>query len=359
MESTQDYEGYPQHFREKVTRQRIPLSGEIELTHRCNLKCLHCYLGPQSAYHEMIDKELDTKQILSILDEVADAGCLFLLITGGEPLLRKDFPEIYSYAKLKGFIVTVFTNGTIITERAIEVFKDLPPYEVEISLYGATANTYEKITGVLGSFKKCLNGIEKLLYNKINVRLKTILMTLNTHEFFEIKRIAEEYGVKFRFDPAISPCLNGDKSPINLRVSPEDAVEKEFSDDKMIQKWKDYLIKNSGQPVPDTLYNCGAGINNFHIDPYGNLFPCLMMRGIKYNLLNGNFKTGWNAVMPRIREIKVSPDFVCNNCKKRDFCGFCPPSFELENDSIESYSEYHCAMSELRYKILQSANKTH
>lgn len=347
-------EEYIQHFREKVAQQRIPLSCSIELTHRCNLRCVHCYLGPQSIHWKMRENELSTKKIISIIDEITEAGCLFLLITGGEPLLRKDFHEIYSHAKIKGLVITVFTNGTLITESTIELFKDLPPQTVEISLYGAAASTYEKITKVPGSFKKCLSGIKKLLDNKINVRLKTILMTLNTHEFFEIKKLAEEYGVKFRFDPAVSPCLNGDKSPLNFRVAPEDAVEKEFSDDTMIQRWEDYLNKYSGEAVTDTLYNCGAGINDFHIDPYGNLFPCLMMRDIKYNLLNGSFITGWNEVIPQIGEIKAGPDFICNICEKRDVCGFCPPFFELENSADDIYSEYHCAMSKLRYQTLQS-----
>ena len=352
----QNNEEYLRHFREKAAGQRIPLSGSLELTHRCNLNCVHCYLGPQSIHKKKTDKEMGTDQILSVIDEITEAGCLFLLITGGEPLLRKDFSEIYSYAKRNGLLVTVFTNGTVIKENIIGLFKDLPPHEVEISLYGATAGTYERITRGIGSFGKCISGIERLLEDGIRVRLKTMLMTLNTHEFFEIKKMAEQYGAKFRFDPAISPCLNGDRSPLEFRVAPEDAVGKEFSDRTMIHRWEDYLGKYAGQPESETLYNCGAGINSFHIDPYGNLFPCLMMRGIKYDLTGGNFITGWDEVIPRIREIKANPDFICNVCGKRDFCGFCPPSFELENGSADAFSEYHCEMSEIRYKIMQSVN---
>ncbi len=136
-----------------------------------------------------------------------------------------------SHAKTNGLLVTVFTNGTLITDEIIQLFKDLPPQSVEISLYGATAPTYEKITGIKGSYKQCRNGIKNLLDHNINVKLKTILMTLNLHEFYDIENIAKNYGVNFRFDPAIFPCFNGNKAPVLLRVDPEEVVEKEFSNE--------------------------------------------------------------------------------------------------------------------------------
>ena len=355
MECTQvpwDREEYWQQFRDKVAREQIPLFGSIELTHRCNLRCLHCYLGAQSDHQGRHERELGTERLLSILDEITEAGCLFLLLTGGEPLLRRDFREIYCRAKNNGLLVTVFTNGTVITESILELFDDLPPQAVEITLYGATAGTYEKITGVPGSFDRCLAGIQGLLDHKVNVRLKTVLMTLNRHEFYEIERMAKNYGVKFRFDPVISPCLNGDRSPLDLRVSPEEAIEKEFSDTTRIQGWKDHLRKQARQQVADTLYHCGAGIITFNINPYGLLQPCLMTTRLQYDLSGGHFLSGWRNVMPRIREIKVTPDHVCKDCEKRDLCGFCPPSFELERGADPHFSEFHCAMSRHRFETI-------
>jgi len=163
---------------------------------------------------------MSTGKVLDIIDEITDAGCLHLLITGGEPLLRDDFPAIYGHAKKRGLLVTIFSNGTLITERVIGMFRELPPHEVEISLYGATAPTYEKITGVPGSYEKCMLGIKLLAENNIKVNLKTILMTLNSHELSEMEKIARGFGARFRFDAAISPCFGGDKTPLKLRVSP-------------------------------------------------------------------------------------------------------------------------------------------
>jgi radical SAM protein with 4Fe4S-binding SPASM domain len=343
---------YLQQFNRKVAEQRVPFYGSIDLTHRCNLRCVHCYLGDKASVRENYNQELGTAQWISIIDEIAEAGCLNLLITGGEPLLRKDFKHIYRHAKTKGLLVTVFTNGTMITKGILELFQDLPPRAVEISLYGATAPTYEKITGIKGSFERCLKGIQSLLGHRINLKLKTMLMTLNRHEFYDIETMAKEYGVKFRFDAAIFPCMDGDKSPLGLRVSPEEAIEKEFSDRDRSRQWKVFFERMQGFSLPDTLYNCGTGLTSFHIDPYGHLQPCLMVANLRYDLLDGSFMEGWGDVIPSIRDRKVGADYTCNKCDKMTLCGFCPGFFELENGAEDIYSEYLCALGRCRFEAI-------
>lgn len=301
---------------------------------------------------------MDTRKILSVIDEITEAGCLNFLITGGEPLLRNDFPQIYSHAKKNGLLVTVFTNGTLITDSILDLFRDLPPYTIEISLYGATAVTYEKITGITGSYEKCINGIRKLIEHKINVRLKTILMAVNSHEFFDIENMAKRYGIKFRFDAAIFPRINGDKSPLTLRVPPRDAVEKEFSNLERAGAWKEYFDKVQGQAMANTLYTCGAGLTVFHIDPYGNLKPCLMINNLSYNLSEGSFLEGWHDIISLIRNRKVSGDvFHCNQCDKLFLCGFCPAFFEWENGQEDIRSDYTCDMGNYRFQMIGNHNK--
>jgi radical SAM protein with 4Fe4S-binding SPASM domain len=296
--------------------------------------------------------ELKTEQILSLLDEITEAGCLFLLITGGEPLLRKDFPRIYTHAKQNGLIPTVFTNGTLITKSVAALFRKFPPYSVEISLYGATATTYEKITGVKDSYALCIKGIQLLLKNNINVQLKTMLMTLNSHELCAMEEMAHNLGVRFRFDAALFACLNGDKTPLSLRVSPEDAVQKEFSDPVRYREWQDYDKRHKDKYVEENLYVCGAGSTNFHIDSYGYLQPCLMTHTIRYNLFDGNFLSGWYNIYERIREKKVRQDFPCKGCEKVAFCNYCPAFFLLENGEEDSRSEYLCRAGSLRHARL-------
>ena len=342
------------NFNKRSAELRIPVSGTIDLTHRCNLRCIHCYLGSNA--RATMQKEMDTGMILTVIDEICEAGCLYLLFTGGEPLLREDFPEIYQHAKYKGMIITVFTNGTLITDKILDLFDDLPPYRVEISLYGATASTYEKISGVTGSYEKCINGINRLLSRKIHVSLKTILMTANSHEFFDIKNIAQELGVKFRFDAEIFPALDSNRSPLDLRVTVIDAIEKEFADNKKLDQWNNYFQKTKEQTLPDTLYNCGAGVTGFYIDPYGNLQPCLMVTNIKYSLQAGSFTEGWQTVISGIIKKEPGRASACNICEKRHVCSFCPAFFELENGSADLPSEYICSMGNHRFQRVKNIN---
>jgi len=341
-------------FNAKADRQRIPVSGSIELTRRCNLSCIHCYVGGDARGGA---PEMDTGKVLSIIDDICEAGCLYLLITGGEPLLRKDFPEIYRHAKSCGLIVTVFTNGTLVDEGTLELFEDLPPYLVEISLYGASAATYERITGVAGSFERCLRGVRGLLARKVRVGLKTILMTENSAEFHAIRKIADDLGVKFRFDAEIFPRLDGNTAPLGLRVPPQEAIEKEFCQDERRLQWKRYLEKTLGTPASDRLYLCGAGITGFHVDAGGILQPCLMAHGITYDLVKGSFRTGWRDVIGGIRELKAEGDAECNRCEKRHLCGYCPAFFALENGSEHVRSEYVCALGGRRYRMVEGESQ--
>jgi radical SAM protein with 4Fe4S-binding SPASM domain len=323
-----------------MARQRcIPLSGSFELTYRCNLGCVHCYLGPHTERRENGNSELSAGRILDIIDEITDAGCLYLLLSGGEPLLRDDFPKIYRHAKEKGLLVTVFSNGTLITEKVAALFRDLPPHEVEISLYGSTAPTYEKITGVRGSYERCMRGIKLLVDNKIKVNLKTILMTLNSHELFEMENIAGGFGCRFRFDAAISPCTGGDKTPLSLRVPPEEAIDKEFSSPERLGQWGKFFEESKSRTLTDDLYGCGAGVTGFNIDPAGNLQPCIMALDICYNLTETGFLAGWKDMTLRIKDKKAGPDFACRGCEKINLCGYCPAFFRLETGTEDVRSE--------------------
>ena len=339
---------------ERVARLRIPLSGSIDLTHRCNLNCIHCYLGDKAGAVRGSAREMDTGAWISVIDDITDAGCLFLLISGGEPLVRTDFEEIYSHAKRRGLLVTVFTNGTMMTDRLLDLFEDLPPHDLEISLYGASAETHEGITRSAGSFGRCMGGIRRLLDRKISFSLKTILMTCNRHELSAIREMAEGYGVKFRFDAAIFPCFTGDRSPLTLRVSPEEAIEKEFMDRDTLRLWADYFEKTRNIQISDHLYQCGTGLSTFHIDPYGNLQPCQMVRGLRYSLREGDFATGWRDVIAGIREKRAGDGYTCGSCEKISLCGICPAFFELETGSEEVPSEYLCAMGRERLRALQT-----
>lgn len=346
------------NFTNKASSLRIPISGSIDLTHRCNLRCIHCYAGPQEFSGNAQKQELDTKRILHLVDELTEAGCIYLLISGGEPLLRNDFETIYRHAKKNGMLMTIFSNGTLISKSILELFEELPPQEIEVSLYGASAETHELITRVQGSYGKCLDGVQQLLKYGVRVNLKTILMTLNKHELSGMEDISRNLGIKFRFDAAIFPRLNGDGSPMKLRIPPEEAVLLELSSDDIIQKYREYHQKHRQASVMDTIYVCGAGITNFHIDPYGNLQPCLMSSDIRHNIKSGDFLKGWKDTIPLIMEKKVNNTYNCNRCDMRSLCGYCPAFFRLETGSEYIQSHYLCSMGKYRYQMIKQYGGT-
>jgi radical SAM protein with 4Fe4S-binding SPASM domain len=344
-------EAYWSEFSEKIERQRIPFSGGISLTHRCNLACLHCYAKEGTESREDYGPELSTEQWKKIISEIKDAGCLYLLLTGGEPLIRDDFAAIYSYAKRQGFLITIFTNATLVTADIVKLFRRFPPRRIEITLYGASAATHDRITGVPGSYERCLRGVEMLLAGGINVALKSVLMTLNINEFSAIEKIAKSYGVSFRLDAAIFPSFAGDRSVLDLRVSPEQAVAREFANPEVLVELRE-LLKRFHTSGDEYLYPCSAGTTIFHIDPCGYLYPCLMVRKHSYPLLKGSFQQGWNENIAKIKEIKSGVDSECRGCQQRLLCGYCPGFFELENGTEQSPSPYTCAMGKLRFAMI-------
>jgi radical SAM protein with 4Fe4S-binding SPASM domain len=344
-----DERPYWEKFSKSVLKQRVPFSGSLALTHRCNLRCIHCYAREDGAAPP---PELEREEWQRIIRQVKEAGCLYLLLTGGEPLLRQDFAEIYSFIKKNGFLVTVFTNGTLVTDGIIELFRALPPRLVEISLYGATAATYDRITGVPGSFRLVRQGIEKLIANGIRVGLKSVMMKPNIDEFSAIEDLARGYGVNFRLDAAIFPTLDGNPQPLALRVSPEQAVALEMADPDRAREWREYFAKAHIVPYGKKAFACTAGMTNFHVDPDGTLFPCLIARSRHFSLKKGSFMEGWNGEIARLQEKLIPDGFACESCEKKLICGFCPGLFELEDGSGHAPSEYICATGKLRHEYI-------
>jgi radical SAM protein with 4Fe4S-binding SPASM domain len=322
---------------------RVPLAGTLELTRRCNLRCVHCYLGPQARVQAAADREMTTAQVLGIIDQVVAAGCLSLLITGGDPLLRRDFAEVYRHARLSGLDVTVFTNGTLVTERTVDLFRDLPPRMVEITLYGATAETYDRIAGVAGAYERCLAGIRMLHDGGIRLGLKTMLMTANGHEFGGIEELARGFGARFRFDPLLTCRLDGGREPLGFRVAPHDAVRLEFADLERCQLWSRFREEHPVIAVSDKVVQCGAAETGFHVDAFGNLQPCLMLGDVSYDLRCGTFAEGW-AHIASVRDVRATAGNRCTACELRPYCGYCPGLLGLESGDPERHSDYLCAM---------------
>ena len=336
----------------KNSGKRIPLSGSLEVTFRCNLRCAHCYLGDnRSGVPEQ--QELSKEEIFGILDQIADAGTLWFLLTGGEPFVRPDFMDIYRYAVHKGLLVTIFTNGTLLTPKIVAELAEFPPLLVEVTLYGATQATYERITGIPGSYERCLRGIDLLLERGIPLKLKTIVMRWNYDEFEAIKAFTASKGVDFRYDASLVGAMTNGHGPLPLRIKPEEVIALEESNIEMQTELQALLDRTGGKPDNHKLYKCGAGLNSFHIDPYGFLFPCILSRAQNYNLLQGKFTDGWGIFLDQLRSQPSQPNEICDQCNYLILCRNCPGKSHLEHSNMYKPIEYFCQVGHLRATGLQ------
>ena len=345
------YGEFRQRLQKKTASgERYPFAGSLEITFRCNLRCQHCFV---SHGHTGIPskQELSLAEIQRILGEIADEGCLWFLLTGGEPLMRSDFVDIYTYAKQKGLLITLFTNGTKITPRIADFLAEYRPLDIEISVYGYTQQTYELVTGIPGSHARMMRGIELLQERNLPFRLKSVLMTLNKHELWEMKTMAEELGVNYRYDSMINAGVDGDNSPLSLRIDPNEIVQLELQDPEQRKGWQDFQERfMGGLPDQNYLYSCGAGIQSFHIDPYGQLSLCIMARHQSYDLRKGSFSDGWNNFLRDVRFQPPQGDYPCNQCELLPMCGQCPGWAYFESGDQEKPVDFLCQVAHLRAK---------
>jgi radical SAM protein with 4Fe4S-binding SPASM domain len=281
-----------------------------------------------------------------------------VVLSGGEPLLRKDFVDIYLAAKRLGMIVTLFTNASLVNERLLGVFEEYPPHEVEVSVYGATERTYERVTGVPGSFAKVRSAIDLMLDRGIHVRAKTMILRDNADEIGALDRLAHELGIGFRVDPLISPRLDGDPCPLEQRVDPERAVEIEADVTGLLESLRHFLDEHvpgcTTGDGPDAatgghrVYLCGAGKASFHVDPEGWIRPC-QMSAVAFDSTTTGFEAAWKAVVSSIDEMKWEGTGGCADCPYIMLCGYCPGLFALENASPARPPEYVCRLGQGRY----------
>jgi radical SAM protein with 4Fe4S-binding SPASM domain len=349
----QQYSDWSSAVHRVSVSKRIPIGGMIEVTERCNNRCVHCYINLPLADREARSNELTFEEHCRILDEITAAGCLWVCFTGGEIFIRKDFLNIYTYAKRKGLIVTLFTNGTLITPQIADYLVEWRPFNIEITLYGHTKETYEKISGVPGSYERCLEGINLLMVRGLPLRLKTMAVTLNKHEIWDMKRFVEDdLEMEFSIDAMINPRCDCSRRPLEVRLSPAEAVELDLQDPKRVKAWRrisEEVGKNSHSLEDrDHLWQCGGGLNSFSIDAYGKLQACIMAKNKAYDLRDGSFLEGWQQFLFNLRQQKITKQTKCVTCGIKALCTVCPANAELESMDAELPVDYLCQVAHLR-----------
>ena len=355
----------------KTADRRVPLDFSLELTARCNNDCAHCYINLLAGDPEARRKELTVAEISDIAGQAAGLGAMWCLITGGEPLLRQDFAEIYLALKRKGLLLSLFTNACLVDEDHIAFLKKYPPRDVEVTVYGVTQETYERVTRKPGSYAAFRRGLDLLLASGLKVHLKAMALRSNVHELAEIAAFCRTHSSEvFRFDPLLH--LRYDQDParnaeiLAERLSPAEIVAVEQADEEragaLVENCDKFIFDDYLGHVCDHLFHCGAGNKSFSVSYDGMFHLCssLWDPDTVVDLRQVSLAQAWNELVPRVREMRsTSPDFLekCRKCPIINLCLWCPANAALETGEMDGYAQYFCDVAHARAAAIQARRK--
>jgi radical SAM protein with 4Fe4S-binding SPASM domain len=351
---------------DKLKERRAVMSFDLEITARCNHNCGHCYINLPANDEEARAKELTLEEIDGIADQAVALGAIWVLISGGEPFLRPDFPDIYMTLKRKGLLVSVFTNATLLQEDHISLFKKYPPRDIEVTVYGASPETYDRVTRRPGAFAAFTHGLNRLLESGVKVRLKAMAIRSNFHELPEIAAFCRAHTKDyFRFDPQLHLRFDRDERRnteiMAERLTPEEIVALERADGERftaLQKNCDTLISDEFTHYGcDHLFHCGAGNGSFNVGYDGKFRLCFSLWAPQtlYDLRKGTLREAWEQLVPAIRDLRSQRrEFLerCRRCSIINLCLWCPAHSYLETGEMDTVVDYFCRVAHARAEAI-------
>jgi len=335
---------------QKGAEARVPVQAMIELTYGCNLRCIHCFNPTHQA-----KGELATGQITTILDQLAEVGCFHVGFTGGEIFTRGDVFEIFAHAKAKGFAITILTNATLITPERADRLKVLRPHNVEISIYGATQETYERVTRIPGSFTAFITGIQLLRERRVPLVIKMPVMTLNQHEVQQAKALVEGWGIKFVYSTEITPRVDGSLKPLQYRLSPEAVLQVE----ETLRGRSQWRAEGGGEQQGSCqaqagLFTCKCGRSTLAVTPYGRMNLCVSFPIPQYDLRTGTVAKGWKTLADLVDGANAAPGdgYECPTCPVQGRCRQGPVDAWLETGKMEPCLPYFKELATLEQHVV-------
>lgn len=335
------------------TKTGRPLKDlSVELTRRCNFACKHCYCTSPTS-QAVIPPELSYDNWLDIFEQYAAEEGLFVTITGGEPLLRKDFKKFWVYLKKRGFLITLFTNGSLIDHEMADFFAQWTPLQISITLYGASDQTYENITGHKNMFGRVSETLAMLKERGIPLEVKGVFSRLNGGDFQSVKTIALKYCDLFRWDMALMGALpTTGNVPRQIRFTPEEYIQFEAAEpvrkrhmETLFKKWKapEVARKKKG------AFGCNVGSGgSVHINSHGIMHPCIPLESAGYNVMQGSLREGWYEAIPELVDTFPCQPGICQECAAAELCGPCVAFAVLEGCSVTGPVPFKCALVRAR-----------
>jgi radical SAM protein with 4Fe4S-binding SPASM domain len=328
---------------ERARRERIPLQADIEIIATCNFKCVHCYIAPCAEREDVMSLD----QANSVFDKLQAAGTQMVLLTGGEVFTHKQFREIYLSAKRHGFEVYINTNAYLIGERWADFLAEWPPKGLSISLYGMSAESYERLTGIPKSFERVMRAIDLLIERGISFDLKCPAMTITAEELPAMQAFAKARGIRFRTDYSIIPQEKGDTGPLQLQLGPEGVMALEQRIDPGLKSFRAYATLRVDGSTTDSVYKCGAGKTSLHINVHGGVSTCSTSRKVVGNLFEQPFEEIWDTLGGKVA-MKYPVGHPCATCQFSRICAGCPATVEQLTGMPTGYVQMYCKMTHQR-----------
>lgn len=351
----------------KAARTATPFSGSFELTPRCNFDCKMCYIHLTKGEQNTRGSELSADTWLSIGEEAVKNGMLMLLLTGGEPLLRPDFREIYLGLKKMGLLISINTNGSLIDDDMLAFFKANPPYRFNISLYGSSPETYERLCGNASGFNKTLHALKNLKEFGVNAKINLSITQYNEADVESIFAIGDEIGLRVQASSYMFPPLRKSHDLIGCgnRFTCEKSAEMKFKldlirrDDSSFMSYAKALhdgvkqideddecldVPTVEEVTPTEHIRCRAGKCTFWITWDGRMLPCGMMETPSVSVLELGFKEAWNRTHEATKNIFMPSQ--CTSCDMRYACDVCAASCYSETGSYDKEApSYICGLT--------------
>jgi AdoMet-dependent heme synthase len=339
-----------QEMNQRALDLGVPLGVHLDVTYRCNERCVHCYLD--HADHG----EMTTAEICRVLDELAEAGVFFLTFSGGEVLMRMDFFQLLEHARSLLFCVKIKTNAFMIRERQADRFRDLGVDSVQVSIYSHRAEIHDAITKLPGSLKRSIAGIRLLQSRGLKVIIANVLMKQNANDYPGVKALAQELGAQFTIDPTITPKMDGDRSIISLGIG-GDELRQVFRNPDLVGDVEEFCAPPPAVDA-DVLDEipCSAGHTACYISPYGDVYPCVQFPLPSGNVRRQKFLDIWrhSPQLNDVRSIRACHLPVCSTCTHVASCTRCPGLAFMEGN-MRGPSSQDCEKSFARTGI-PSAN---
>jgi len=349
----------------RTVKRHLPWSVHVDLTYRCNERCIHCYLDHED------HGEMNTAEIKDVLEQLAQSGALFLAFSGGEIFLRNDLFELIEFARSLHFDISLKTNALLIDAERARKLRALSVRRIQISIYSAEPAVHDAITKVRGSLERTLTAIRFLQAEGLQVKIACPLMKQNLMAYRNVQALAAELGVPYVLDMTITPKMDGDMSLLQLRNPAQDllpilqdpTLNPPSSSQDGAQEAQLTTGSATSSGIESQAYEdipCSAGHNSCYISPYGEVFPCVQMPVATGNLRQQRFDEIWfkSPEMERVRAVRESQLPVCSKCSIRQYCERCPGLAQMEGGDLLGAYERACDLAELKAGLAGVQNPT-